>query len=336
MIPSIPDPVSVAVTEITQVGEARRAAVALATALGFDERRVGEVAIVATEAASNLVRHAQRGELVIRSLHAGAQAWVELLAVDRGPGMASLTAAMRDGFSTGATQGTGLGAIRRLSATFDVFTHAPTGTVLLSRLGPTASPPRAAGVVCLPLRGEAACGDAWAVEETIEGRTLVLIADGLGHGLQAAEASRRAVRVFRENLRLDTVGIVTAIHHGLRPTRGAAVAVAELRRGQPQLRFTGLGNIAAAVVDAGGKTRNMVSHNGTAGVVTHRIQEFTYPWGRGDLLVMHSDGLSSQWHFDRYPGLRPRHPGVIAGVLYRDFRRERDDVTVLVLGEGTS
>ncbi len=333
MIPTIPDPVSVTVAETTQVGEARRAAVALATALEFDEQRVGEVALAATEAATNLVRHARGGELVIRSLHAGDRSWVELIAIDRGPGMANLATAMRDGYSTGDTPGTGLGAIRRLSVTFDAFTQAPSGTVLLSRLGPTDVSPPGFGVVCLPLRGEVACGDAWAVEEVAGGRTLVLVADGLGHGLLAAEASRRAVKVFREHLRLDTVGIVTALHNGLRATRGAAVAVAELRRGQSELRFTGLGNVAAAVID-GGKSRSMVSQNGTAGVIAHRIQEFAYPWAEGNLLVMHSDGLSSQWQIDRYRGLQARHPAVIAGVLYRDGRRERDDVTVLVMGGG--
>ena len=328
--PTIPDPVSVAVVEATQVGEARRAAVALAEALDFDEQQAGEVAIAATEAATNLARHAQGGEVVIRSVHAGPAAWVELIAIDRGPGMANMVDALRDGYSTGTTPGTGLGAIRRLSATFDAYTHAPSGTVLLSRLGPSGATAPAVGVVCLPKRGEVANGDAWAVEDAGGGRTLVLVADGLGHGLQAAEASRRAVRLFRDNLTLDTPGIVDALHAGLRATRGAAVAVAELRRGQSQVRFTGLGNIAASIV-TDGKSRSMVSQNGTAGVVAHRVQEFTYPWDETSLLVMHSDGLSGQWQLDRYPGLRSRCPAVIAGVLYRDFRRERDDVTVLVL-----
>ncbi len=47
---------------------------------------------------------------------------------------------------------------------------------------------------------------------------------------------------------------------------------------------------------------------------------------------MHSDGLATHWSFDRYPGLGQRHPGLVAGVLYRDHRRGRDDVTVLAAG----
>jgi hypothetical protein len=48
---------------------------------------------------------------------------------------------------------------------------------------------------------------------------------------------------------------------------------------------------------------------------------------------MHSDGLGTQWRLERYPGLIQKHPSLIAGVLYRDFNRERDDVTVLVAKE---
>ena len=45
---------------------------------------------------------------------------------------------------------------------------------------------------------------------------------------------------------------------------------------------------------------------------------------------MHSDGLTTHWTLERLPGLAARHPSLIAGVLYRDFKRGRDDVTVVV------
>ena len=46
---------------------------------------------------------------------------------------------------------------------------------------------------------------------------------------------------------------------------------------------------------------------------------------------MHSDGISARWSLDDYPGLVRRHPGVVAGLLYRDFQRESDDATVIVV-----
>lgn len=78
----------------------------------------------------------------------------------------------------------------------------------------------------------------------------------------------------------------------------------------------------------------MVSHNGTVGHTIRRIQEFIYPWPPGSLLVMHSDGMATQWQVSRYAGLGASHPGLVAGVLYRDFRRSRDDVTIVVVREG--
>ena len=80
-------------------------------------------------------------------------------------------------------------------------------------------------------------------------------------------------------------------------------------------------------------TRSVVSHHGTAGGAARRIQEFTYPWKGGDILVLHSDGLGSHWTLAGYPGLAQRHPALIAGVLYRDHRRGRDDTTVVVVRE---
>lgn len=77
----------------------------------------------------------------------------------------------------------------------------------------------------------------------------------------------------------------------------------------------------------------MISHNGTVGHTMRKVQEFVYPWVAGSLLVMHSDGLGTQWRIDDRAGLRDEHPQLIAGVLYRDFKRGRDDATIVVVGD---
>ena len=61
-----------------------------------------------------------------------------------------------------------------------------------------------------------------------------------------------------------------------------------------------------------------------------KIQTFSYPWSKGSVLVLYSDGLQTRWTLDRYPALRGRDPALLAAVLYRDFARGRDDVTVVV------
>jgi anti-sigma regulatory factor (Ser/Thr protein kinase) len=336
------DPFCIAITESTQVGEARRAATSLAHAVGFDEVLSGQVAIVVTELANNIVRHARSGEVVLRSVSDASDqkaTSLEVLALDRGPGIANLGQAFIDGFSTGSTPGTGLGAVKRLAADADIFSEPGKGTVVWARFAPRTVKPANSllqhSVVCLPKPGEEACGDAWAVESDSSGRSLVIVADGLGHGVQAAAAAGLAIRTFRENMHRGSAQIIEVVHAALRSTRGAAVAVIELFHDKREIVFTGVGNISAQVV-TGAISRSMVSHNGTAGVEARRIQSFTYAWPAESLLVVHSDGLASQWNLAQHPGLRFKHPSLIAAVLYRDCRRQRDDVTVLIARDAVS
>jgi hypothetical protein len=92
-----------------------------------------------------------------------------------------------------------------------------------------------------------------------------------------------------------------------------------------------VGNIAARIYDGSLSRHNLVSLNGTAGHQCERIQEFNYPWPEDGLLILHSDGLSTSTGLETYPGLAARDPALIAGVLYRDFCRGRDDATVVVV-----
>ena len=247
---------------------------------------------------------------------------------------------MHDGFSTGGTSGTGLGAVRRLSSAFDVHSTPPAGTVVFCRVAAgTDSPPASRtstggsslewGVVCVPAPGETVCGDAWRVAGA-EGEAAVIIADGLGHGPLAADAARQAAAAFETSPLQDARSIVEAAHDKTQGTRGAAVAVARVNSPAGVLRYAGVGNISGTLLN-GGESRGLFSHNGTVGVQVRKVQEFEYPWDDAAMLVMHSDGLQTRWDLDAYPGLRFRHPAVIAAVLYRDFCRGRDDATVLVV-----
>jgi anti-sigma regulatory factor (Ser/Thr protein kinase) len=333
-------PISLAIDEESMAGEARRAATALAGHLGFDETGRGKVAIVATEAATNLCKHAKAGEIVLQGFEAGEIAGLDILSLDRGPGIADLGRCLADGFSTAGSPGTGLGAMSRLSHEFDIHSIPGVGTATLARLWSVdALPSRSLsqvkfGTVSLPLAGEEVSGDNWAIEE-LPGKTLLFLVDGLGHGLQAAEAAREAIRVFRETSEQSPTEILQATHRALRTTRGAAVALIQLDFETHQARFAGVGNIAGSILGSSSdRSVSMVSHNGIVGHTIRKIQEFVYPWAPDSLLIMHSDGLGTHWQLSRYAGLSMTHPGLIAGVLYRDFRRIRDDVTVVSIRQG--
>jgi anti-sigma regulatory factor (Ser/Thr protein kinase) len=329
---------SVAVVEMSAVGEARRFAIALAEAHGFSEQATGRVALIVTEAASNVVQHGGGGEILLRAWASGGPACcLEVLALDTGPGMANVTACMRDGFSTGGSRGVGLGAIARLSTSFDVFSSPGKGTALLACVGdPSTRTPSGPGLewgaVCVAKRGEVVSGDAWAVQERPGGAT-VLVVDGLGHGPAAFEAAQKALQTFEHDEETGPESLLRRLDIDLRGTRGAAIAVAELDWRSRTLRFAGVGNVAGTLLSPRAKSRGLVSHNGTAGQSIEHLQEFSCPWPMAGLMVMHSDGLSLQWELDDYPGLSPKAPSLIAGVLYRDFVRRRDDVVVVVVRE---
>jgi anti-sigma regulatory factor (Ser/Thr protein kinase) len=309
------------------VGEARRVARRLCAEAGLDERASERAAIVVTEAARNATRHGKGGHAALRVLD-GPPDGLEVLVVDRGPGIADVNAAMRDGHSTGGTSGQGLGAIRRLSTAFDLWSAPGKGTAVLAEVrAADAAPPRLeAAAVCVARAGESVCGDAWAIAER-DGRTVFALVDGLGHGVLAHDAAVAAVEAVRRHAALAPAEIVRMAHDALRSTRGAALAVLDVADGGT-VRFAGIGNVSATIV-ADGRVRRLVSMAGTLGHEIRKVHEFAYDWPDGGVLVMHSDGLAQHWELGGYPGLASRAPALVAGVLLRDFNRGRDDVTVL-------
>lgn len=328
------------VSESSQIGEARRAAVRIAELAGFGENEQGKIAIVATEVATNLVRHARDGHLLIQVIPRSSGKALEIVAIDAGPGMANVERCLQDGYSTGGTNGTGLGAIKRLSSEFDIHSIPDRGTALLSRIfsdtAPVASRPNfIIGAASFPVAGEIVCGDGWASSET-ENELRLMVADGLGHGPLAQAASNAAEQVFRSQPNAaDPKSLVEASHRALSGTRGAALAVAQLDLQSRRLKYAGVGNIAGSLVTSTG-TQGLVSHNGIVGVKMQKVQQFEHPIEGTGLLIMHSDGLKSRWDLMDHPGLTTRHPAIIASVLYRDYRRERDDVTVVVIRFGSN
>jgi anti-sigma regulatory factor (Ser/Thr protein kinase) len=321
------------VTDPSGAGEVRRRVSALAQGLGFDETDAGRAALAATEAATNLAKHARGGGVIIvRPCGRGPARGVELLAVDHGPGIRSVDDSLRDGYSTAGSPGTGLGALSRMSDEFDVFSTEGAGTVLLSRVWAADPGPAdvsvSVGGVSVAKPGEQVCGDAWSSSHAAE-RCRLVCADGLGHGPDAAAAAQAATRLFDEHPDDELERLLERMHAALRPTRGAAVSVAEMDLADRVVRYAGVGNISATLWSPEG-SRSLVSHNGIVGHEMRKVQRFELPLLPGGVLVMHSDGVSARWNVEKYAGLALRDPAVIAAVLYRDHVRGRDDATVVV------
>jgi len=318
------------ITDTSSIGEARRRGLLMAERLGFDEVRCGEFALLITEATRNVLAHAQAGQAILMGCKNGHGAVARVLALDNGPGISDVARAMGDGYSTGGTMGGGLGAMKRVAGAWEIFTSQNGTIVLLEIRSEAAKKDLQIAGMAVPYPGERLCGDGWAYHQTSE-RCLVLLVDGLGHGPLAAEAAQEAVHIFHRRTELAPGKILAYVHDGLKKTRGAVAAIAEIRPHEKLLTYAGVGNTAASLVNSQG-SRSLVSHSGTLGVATSpRIQEFRVEWPDNGILVMHSDGLTSRWDLSAYSGLLARHAAVIGGALFRDFRRQRDDASVVVV-----
>ena len=330
------------IDETTQVGAARRSAVALGTAHHLGADAVGRLAIVVTEAATNILRHGGGGVMLLRAFGAEGSATIEVLALDRGPGIPDVARAMGDGYSTSGTAGHGLGGMQRLSDLFEIHSQRSVGTALLVRVREGGGPvtrDRAAvpslddrlGVVCVAMAGETECGDAWRV--AVEGRRIsVLLVDGLGHGPDAAAAAVTATTAFSGPATGSPEEALASLDRATRGSRGAALSVAVIDERARSIAFGGVGNVDGRVL-SDARPAHFVPQNGIVGHTMPAVRSVTGPWPHGARLVMHSDGISSKWRVGTYPGLMTAHPALLAGVIYRDFSRSSDDATVVVLGD---
>ena len=275
------------IDDSSKIGEARRAAQTLAN-FEFDAETAGKVAIAASELATNLHRHAGGGEILLQTLGADETAVVEILAIDRGPGMTDVTRCMSDGYSTGGTSGTGLGAVRRLASEFDVYSAPGEGTVVMARFGRGGR--LRYGAISIALEGEFECGDGWSILQSAEADS-VFVVDGLGHGTFAAEAAKTGIEAFLSIPGATPNEVMTRANASMSRTRGGAGACARIEG--DRVSYAGIGNMSGAIV-SDNKSQGLVSHNGTLGIHKRPSQQFEYSRPPGALLVMHSDGVSAR------------------------------------------
>ncbi|WP_116809491.1 ATP-binding SpoIIE family protein phosphatase [Steroidobacter cummioxidans] len=315
------------------VAPARRGVSTLAAELGFDTEDAGRAALVATEIGTNLVKHGGGGELIAQQISRDGHFGLELLGLDKGPGIVDVAKCLRDGYSTSGSPGTGLGAMERLSQRFEIYSRPGHGTAVLAQLWPDSREPppgrTQVGALVVPKPGEIACGDRYCYHERVEG-ALVAGIDGLGHGLGAEQAAVEACRIFDVEKHRPTLRLMQTLHEALRPTRGAAVTLLEVDWDAGRITSVGVGNVAAALIN-GNETKRIATDNGIVGHVISRPRELTHACQPDTVLVLHSDGLTTSWQAARYPGLMQHHAALIAGVLYRDCKRGRDDSLVVVI-----
>jgi anti-sigma regulatory factor (Ser/Thr protein kinase) len=326
---------AIPVNEPSHVGQVRRAIQDLASRIELGEEVAARCALVATELSTNLLKHSGSGGQILfgAPIQApGELPCIEILSIDKGRGITNISKAFNDGYSTAGSPGTGLGAIQRTSDALEIYSAEKVGTVISAQVRARDSSVKVASPrirsICVPLAGYEISGD-YSLVIRIGEIVYLILSDGLGHGAEAAEASHVAAKVFRRYATAELSDLMGRIHQALTKTRGAAVALASFNTVTRKLKYVAVGNIDARIC-SDDQSRGCVTLNGTAGLQMPRIVEFEYDVEPGSAIIMHTDGLSSRWNLRNYLGLSLQTPGVIAGVLYRDFARKRDDATILV------
>jgi anti-sigma regulatory factor (Ser/Thr protein kinase) len=345
--------VSLSVQDQSHVAEARRTVASLLQYVDLSEADRGRVALILTELATNILKHAGTGDILIQSLSStrdyvvsdGISEFeadligIDLIAIDTGPGMADPGACVQDGYSTAGSSGTGLGAISRKSDVFDIYSEVGKGSVVFARVIKegskraeiTSSKRFSVCGINVPYKNEIVSGDSWGCKLVSNG-IAVLVADGIGHGEDAHKASKLAVEIFHARRISSPCDGLDEIHAGINATRGAAASLAMWDVGRETVQFCGIGNVSGSIVQPE-KTKKLMTYNGTLGHNVGKYQDQNYPMPSGSVLVMHSDGLTTNWNLEKHPGLLSKSPSVIAAVLYRDHTRGRDDASVVVAKE---
>lgn len=309
------------------VSHSRRCIAARAREAGLDDEQVARLEVIAMELGTNIVRYAAEGGGLWCSPQLGPSPCVAVVAVDSGPGISDVDRDRRDGVSTGGGLGIGLGGVQRLSDSFGIYSSRRSsgsgigvGTIVAASVGGRPD----AWVLSRRHPRESVCGDG-AFARRREGRSLLAVIDGLGHGQGAAEATARAMDVLVQHADEPLDRLFLALENALRSQRGAAISVAQV--GPQGLTWAGIGNVVARMVPT--PVRHLITTNGTLGLRSRppRIETLAIP--HAAQLVFASDGISTRWPTD-LPAAVLGHPLILAALLLRDFGRDSDDATVLV------
>ncbi len=184
-------------------------------------------------------------------------------------------------------------------------------------------------VAVRPLPGylHTSCGDYGLVKEHGDSLFMALL-DALGHGPGAADVIVLA-RLFLEKCDgTDLIGAMTALHEHLRGTRGAVAGLARIEVRSGELRYVGVGNITAQVY--GSQYARFVPGDGIVGFAMAEAKIITLTLSKGDLVVLHSDGIPDHLNLNNHPELLAGDAKTVAAQLIERFAKDTDDAGCVV------
>lgn len=180
------------------------------------------------------------------------------------------------------------------------------------------------GVAGRPLPGQAESGDAAFVRH--QGDTvLVAVIDGLGHGADAAAASRAGVEILAQYPDDPIDQLFHRVHQALGRTRGGVMTVARLERGARRLTWCAVGNVAGHLARADGTRERVLECGGIVGHSLPRLRVAPLALRGGEVLVIATDGVRPDFRDLRHPTAQDTADALLARAAV-----PTDDALVLV------
>ena len=330
------------ISEKHHVGIARRRISQFAKEFGFLDTQLSEISIVVSELAENAINHGViEGKITCSSFEEAIKKGIQIVYEDKGPGIATIDIIIEDGYSTSGSLGIGLGAISRLMSEFKISSNAsktqPRTTIVTKKYLPLKEDSTEIlhketlfGVFSRSKLDELYNGDSYFLKH-FNGKTIAAIIDGLGHGKDAFKAATEAYLYFFENYNKPLEKIVNELHERLRKTRGAVISIALIDDIKGELEYVGIGNVSTRVFNS----PTPIGPHNYNGILGHRISYFKvlkYPWVKGTVIIMTSDGIGENYDPEKYPGLLKQHPIKIASTILKEHGRDYDDATIIVGG----
>jgi serine/threonine protein phosphatase PrpC len=161
---------------------------------------------------------------------------------------------------------------------------------------------------------------------TAQGELVCAVADGLGHGEEAARPARAACAYVQQHPCTPLPEMVQACHQELRHTRGAALAIVRIRLATGELEHVGIGNVE--VISRARSPIRPVSVPGIVGASVRKVRVSSFAFHPGDVVAICSDGVSSRADLDQLRGLDPQ---VTAETVIQRWGKDHDDVTCVVI-----
>ncbi|GAA4328856.1 serine/threonine protein kinase [Mucilaginibacter gynuensis] len=306
----------------------------IATDGGIAPARINALDLIVAEMTSNLFKYSDDGELLMGVFPNGGNPYVELISIDNGPGMVNPTRMMQDGVSTSNTLGHGLGSMKRLSDTFELYSQIGWGTIALSRV--YSDPERIkekSKVIMRPIvvykPGEKTSGDGFTFKQTDKFLKMML-ADGLGHGPEANFAINEAANAFKVFPDYSPTETIRFIHSSIKKTRGAVINILGYDFSRRVWTSAGVGNIAARVFGPV-NFKNHMSYNGIVGHnIPNTMNDQDYAVEDYNQVMLCSDGIKTRIELMRYPMMYKYDLTILAAAIYKDHARRNDDMSVVI------